>query len=90
MAKLTVKHLNIKGKKVLLRVDFNVPLDDEQHITNDTRIRKSLPTIEYILKQNGILIITSHQLPIQADIYGNGRVRDGADGDTIDTAACNG
>jgi triosephosphate isomerase len=60
MTKLTIKELDIKGKKVLLRVDFNVPLDDEQNITNDTRIRKSLPTIEYIMDQDCKLIIMSH------------------------------
>ena len=60
MAKLSVKEISVKGKKVLLRVDFNVPLDDKQHITNDTRIRKSLPTINYITEQGGILIIISH------------------------------
>lgn len=60
MTKLSVREISVKGKKVLLRVDFNVPLDERQHIMNDTRIRESLPTIEYILEQGGILIITSH------------------------------
>lgn len=60
MAKLSVKDLPIKGKKIFLRVDFNVPLDDNLNITDDTRIRASLPTIEYILKEGGIPIIASH------------------------------
>jgi len=60
MAKLSVKDLDLNGKKVFVRVDFNVPLDEEQHITNDTRIRASLPTIKYILEQGGIPILASH------------------------------
>ncbi|MEO0102532.1 MAG: phosphoglycerate kinase, partial [candidate division WOR-3 bacterium] len=50
----------LKGKRVFLRVDFNCPLDEKGNITDDTRIRASLPTIEYILKEGGIPIIASH------------------------------
>lgn len=60
MPKLSVKDLQIKGKKVFLRVDFNVPLDENQNITDDTRIQESLPTIKYILENSGIPIIASH------------------------------
>ncbi len=60
MPKLSVKDLQIKGKKVFLRVDFNVPLDENQNITDDTRIRESLPTIKYILENSSIPIIASH------------------------------
>ncbi|MGB9722030.1 MAG: phosphoglycerate kinase [bacterium] len=60
MPKLSVKDLPIKGKKIFLRVDFNVPLDENLNITDDTRIRESLPTIKYILDNNGIPIIASH------------------------------
>lgn len=60
MAKLSVKDLEIEGKKIFLRVDFNVPLNENLQITDDTRIRASLPTIEYILKAGGIPIIASH------------------------------
>ncbi len=60
MAKLSVKDLPINGKKVFLRVDFNVPFDEKMNITDDTRIRSSLPTINYILEQGGIPVIASH------------------------------
>ena len=60
MAKLSVKNLSINGKKVFIRVDFNVPLDEDLEITDDTRIRSSLPTIKYILDQGGIPVIASH------------------------------
>jgi len=60
MPKLSVKDLPIKGKKIFLRVDFNVPLDENQNITDDTRIKESLPTIEYILQNGSIPIIASH------------------------------
>ena len=52
--------INMKGKTVLLRADFNVPLDEFGNITDDTRIYEELPTIRYILKQGAKLIICSH------------------------------
>ncbi len=51
---------NLKGKKVLLRVDFNVPLDEHGNITDDIRIRRALPTINYLLDEKAIVIIISH------------------------------
>src|SRR5215213_334298 len=51
---------NFNGKKALIRVDFNVPLDDQYHITDDTRIRAAVPTIKKILADGGSVILMSH------------------------------
>jgi len=55
-----IKDLDIKGKKLLIRVDFNVPLDELNNITDDTRIRGVLPTINHALDENAKVIIMSH------------------------------
>ena len=60
MNKQTLKDLELKDKTVLLRADFNVPMDEAGHITNDKRITATLPTIQYILDQEGKLVIFSH------------------------------
>ncbi len=60
MAKKTVADIDVKGKKVLMRCDFNVPLDDNCNITSDDRIVKALPTIKKILDGGGALILMSH------------------------------
>jgi phosphoglycerate kinase len=59
MDKLTVEDLNLKGKRVLMRVDFNVPLESGK-VANDKRIRAALPTIKYITNAEGKLILMSH------------------------------
>lgn len=58
--KKTVKDIALQGKKVLMRADFNVPLNDALEITDDTRIQAALPTIQYILDQGAALILMSH------------------------------
>lgn len=57
---LSLKDLDFKGKRVFLRVDFNVPLDEENKIRDDTRIKAALPTINYLLEQKAKVIIASH------------------------------
>ena len=60
MPKLSVRDIDPKGKRIFMRVDFNVPLNDAGEITDDTRIQASLPTIQYILERGGRLILASH------------------------------
>lgn len=62
MAKLSIEDIGgeIKGKKVLMRVDFNVPLDEKRAITSDKRIAASLPSIKYVIEKGGKLILMSH------------------------------
>jgi phosphoglycerate kinase len=60
MNKLTIDQIELKGKRVLVRVDFNVPLDENLNITDDTRIVESLPTIKKIISEGGKAILMSH------------------------------
>lgn len=60
MEKLRLNDLNLKGHKVLMRVDFNVPLDKDYHVTDDTRIVLALPSIQYALNKGASLILMSH------------------------------
>jgi phosphoglycerate kinase len=60
MRKLSIRDCDVKGKRVLVRVDFNVPLDNDRSITDDTRILESIPTIRDVVERGGRLILMSH------------------------------
>ena len=60
MNKKTIKDIDLKGKKVLVRCDFNVPMDEEKNITDNTRIVAAMPTIKYLLENNCAVILCSH------------------------------
>ncbi len=60
MSKKTIEDIDVKGKKVFVRADFNVPLDENQNITNDKRVRATLPTIQYLLDHGAAVILASH------------------------------
>ena len=60
MSKLTIDDIQLKGKNVFVRVDFNVPLDENQNITDDLRIKAALPTIKKIVSSGGRAILSSH------------------------------
>ena len=60
MNKKTIKDIDLKNKKVLVRCDFNVPMDEEKNITDNTRIVAALPTIKYLLENNCAIILCSH------------------------------
>lgn len=60
MNKKTIKDIDLKGKKVLVRCDFNVPMDENQNITDNRRIVAAIPTIKYLLENNSAIILCSH------------------------------
>lgn len=60
MAKRSIKELDVRNKKVLLRVDYNVPISKEGAITDDKRIIETLPTIRYLLENDAVVILVTH------------------------------
>ena len=60
MAKKTIEQVDVVGKKVLMRVDFNVPLDDDGNVSDDRRIQMALPSIQSVLDRGGSLVLLSH------------------------------
>ena len=60
MDKKTIKDVDVNGKKVFVRVDYNVPFDAEQNITNDTRMVRTLPTLNYLLDHGAALVLACH------------------------------
>ena len=60
MSKKTIQDISVKGKKVFVRADYNVPQDKAGQITDDTRIRATLPTLKALLVKGGAVIIASH------------------------------
>ena len=58
--KKTIEDINVTGKRVLVRCDFNVPLDENRHITDETRIDGALPTIKYLINNGAKVILCSH------------------------------
>lgn len=60
MNKKSIRDIDVNGKKVFIRVDFNVPIDENQNITNDKRIRATLPTLNYLLENNAAIILACH------------------------------
>ena len=55
-----IENINFNGKHVVVRVDFNVPLDENLNITDDTRMRAALPTLRKVIDDKGMLVIMSH------------------------------
>ena len=64
-SKMTIDQFSFAGKKAIVRVDFNVPLDENGNVTDDTRIRGALPTLKKILADGGAVIMMSHMVSLR-------------------------
>ena len=60
ITKQTIDQVDLQGKRVIIRVDFNVPLDESLKITDDSRIRAVIPTINHVVDEGGSVILCSH------------------------------
>ena len=58
--KKTVRDVDVEGKRIIMRVDFNVPLDENQNVTDDTRVRAAIPTIKYLKEHGAGIVLMSH------------------------------
>lgn len=67
----TLKDFDVKNKRVLVRVDFNVPLDDKGNVTDDTKLKASLPTIKYLIKNKAMIILMCHVKDPKGEIIEN-------------------
>jgi phosphoglycerate kinase len=72
---MNIDQLQLEGKKALIRVDFNVPLDQDQNIKDDTRIRAAIPTIKFVLKNGGATILMSHLGRPGKDVNEDGSIK---------------
>lgn len=74
MAKKSVGDLaaaDLEGKRVLVRADLNVPLDNRQNVTDDTRVRAAIPTIKHLISNGAKVILSSHLVSLRVDVDSN-------------------
>ncbi|MDP7134280.1 MAG: phosphoglycerate kinase, partial [Planctomycetota bacterium] len=77
--KISIDDIDVRGKRVLVRVDFNVPLDDDGTISDDTRIRATLPTIKNLLERDAKVILMSHMGRPKGEVIESARLKPAGD-----------